>query len=140
MINEFRNDYYFLSNFYPCDFVYKGITYKNSEAAFQAQKCLNEQEKKQFSFLNPSQAKSLGRRVSLREDWEKVKDEIMFEVVLAKFSSSTYLKNKLLATKDEEIIEGNTWGDRYWGQVNGIGRNKLGKILMKVRHILSQQN
>lgn len=64
----------------------------------------------------------------------------MFEVVLAKFSSSTYLKNKLLATKDEEIIEGNTWGDRYWGQVNGIGRNKLGKILMKVRHVLSQQN
>ena len=138
MIDCFRNEYYFLSNFYPCEFVYKGIKYLNSEAAFQAQKCLSESEKKQFSTLSANQAKSLGRKVKLRKDWEEVKDDIMLDIVLTKFSTNFYLKNKLLATKNEELIEGNFWGDRYWGQVNGVGQNKLGKILMEVRRILSQ--
>lgn len=40
MIKEFRKNYFFLSNFYPCIVVYDGITYSSSEATYQAQKIL----------------------------------------------------------------------------------------------------
>ena len=60
----------------------------------------------------------------------------MKDIVLAKFTQNQFLKEKLLATGDAYLIEGNTWGDRVWGQVNGVGQNRLGKILMEVRDML----
>lgn len=133
MIGEFKGNYFFLSNFYESPVTYGGILYSNNEAAFQAQKTITKEERREFARLNPSQAKSKGRKVRLRTDWEQVKDTIMYEICLAKFSTNKDLKERLLATGDEELIEGNTWGDRYWGQVEGVGKNQLGKILMKVR-------
>ena len=67
------------------------------------------------------------------EDWEEVKDQIMYEICLAKFTQNEELKEKLLATGNEELVEGNTWHDTYWGVCNRRGKNKLGKILMRVR-------
>ena len=72
-INEFRNDNYYLSNFYECPVTYDGLTYRNNEAAFQAQKCINPKDREQFTTLNPSEAKKFGRRVVLRKDWEDIK-------------------------------------------------------------------
>lgn len=132
-INSFRNEYYFLSNFYEREVTYKGITYKNNEAAFQAQKCINEQDRVLFKDLNASEAKKLGRRISLRKDWESIKADEMYNIVLSKFEQNADLKEKLIALKDYHLEEGNTWGDRIWGTVNGQGKNLLGKILMKVR-------
>lgn len=86
--------------------------------------------------LDPSSAKRKGRHVQLRHDWEKVKFDIMYEICKAKFSQNAELKDKLLATGDEYLEEGNTWGDRIWGTVNGKGQNNLGKILMRVREEL----
>lgn len=77
--------------------------------------------------------KRLGRRVKLRPDWESIKDQVMYEVCKAKFSQNTDLRDKLVATGDAELVEGNTWGDKIWGICNGQGENRLGKILMKVR-------
>lgn len=131
MINNFRGKYFFLSNFYEADVSFGSYTFKNNEAAFQAQK--DTSSTKDFINLNPSQAKKLGRHVRLRKDWEQIKDSIMFEIVTNKFSASESLKEKLLATGTEELVEGNTWGDKYWGVCNGVGKNKLGKILMQVR-------
>lgn len=136
MIEEFQGQYRFLSNFYYCTLTYNGVTYQNSEAAFQAQKVTDENYRLKFAKLNPSEAKKLGRHVPLRSDWEEIKDNIMFEVVLAKFASNSELQEKLLETGCEELVEGNTWGDRYWGKVNGVGQNKLGQILMHVRTLL----
>lgn len=133
MINEFRGEYYFLSNFYEAPIEYKGITYTNNESAFQSIKCINEIDRKQFANLNPSQAKSLGRRVKLRTDWEQIKYSVMYGIVKAKFSQNNDLYEKLVATGEECLEEGNTWGDRFWGTVNGFGENELGKILMRVR-------
>lgn len=138
-IDSFRNEYYFLSNFYEVPVTYDGITYQNNEAAFQAQKCLKYEDKKQFSNLNPSEAKKLGRRVSLRPDWEDIKKSFMKEVVLAKFTQHGYLKEKLLNTNDIYLEEGNTWGDKIWGTVNGQGQNLLGQILMEVREELREK-
>ena len=132
-INSFRGNYYFLSNFYECSVTYNGLTYKNNEAAFQAQKCITMNERFKFIKLNASEAKKLGRRVVLRKDWEDIKIKVMTAIVKAKFEQNEDLQKKLLATEDAYLEEGNTWGDRIWGTVNGVGANNLGKILMNVR-------
>lgn len=139
IINRFEQKDFYLSNFYPIKVEYNGIIYLNSEAAFQAQKTINQRERRDFSILDPTRAKNLGRKINLREDWEEVKDQIMYEIVKEKFLQNVYIKKKLLGTGDAILIEGNTWGDTYWGQVNGKGQNKLGKILMKIRSELKEE-
>jgi ribA/ribD-fused uncharacterized protein len=134
-IDSFRGKYYFLSNFFPAEVTYNGLTYQNNEAAFQAQKTYSKEERIEFTTLEPRDAKRRGRRVRLRKDWEQVKDRIMEEIVRAKFSQNEELKEQLLATGDAQLVEGNRWNDRYWGVDirSGVGENHLGKILMKVR-------
>lgn len=139
MIKEFRGKYFFLSNFYETPVTWEGITYQNNESAFQSAKVIDKKKRKSFSNLNPSLAKRKGRHVLLRHDWEKVKDDIMFEICLAKFVQNEDLRQKLLDTGNEYLEEGNTWGDTYWGTVNGKGKNKLGKTLMKVRECLKEE-
>ncbi len=132
-IGSFHNEYRFLSNFWDVPVTYKGLTYLNSEAAFQAQKCVDEAEKEQFTTLRTSDAKRLGRHVQLRPDWEDVKIAIMEEIVLAKFTQNEDLKQQLLATGDMVLEEGNTWHDLYWGvdAKTREGQNHLGRILMR---------
>ena len=133
MIDEFRGKYYFLSNFMCARVKYLGVEYSNNEAAFQAQKSLDDSIKLKFKDLNPNEAKSLGRRIKLRKDWESVKDEIMYQICRAKFELNPVLMKALIDTGNELLEEGNTWGDTEWGTVNGEGKNKLGKILMRIR-------
>jgi ribA/ribD-fused uncharacterized protein len=133
MIKVFDGEYAFLSNFYERKVKYDGITYGSSEAAFQAQKTLDIKERLQFASLTPMQSKRKGRKVALRPDWEEVKVLTMYEIVLAKFTQNPDLAEKLIATGDEELVEGNYWHDTFWGVCDGIGTNFLGKILMKIR-------
>ena len=135
-IDSFKGEYFFLSNFYPTKIKYNGIQYLNNEAAFQAQKCTTMEDRIKFSYLNPSDAKKLGRRIILRNDWESVKISIMREIVFEKFKQNPHLTEKLLDTGDVYLEEGNNWGDRIWGTVNGVGKNELGKIIMEVREEL----
>lgn len=137
MINEFRGKYYFLSNFYESPVTWNGLTYLNNEAAFQSAKTFSDREC--FTNLDPSSAKKLGRKVQLRNDWESVKDDVMYEICKAKFSQNVELKNRLLATGNEHLEKSNTWGDKIWGTVNGIGENRLGNILMRVREELRSE-
>jgi ribA/ribD-fused uncharacterized protein len=142
MINKFDGEYAFLSNFYERDVTYNGLTYKNSEAAFHAQKTLDETERKQFTNLNPSASKKLGRKITLRSDWESVKTKIMYEICYAKFIQNSDLRAKLLATGDEYLEEGTYWHDNCWGNCycekckNIAGENRLGAILMEIREEL----
>lgn len=132
-IKEFRGKYYFLSNFYEAKVSWDGVEYLNNESAFQSAKVLDRETRLKFSNLDPSQGKRKGRNVRLRHDWEKVKFDIMYEICYAKFTQNEDLKQRLLDTKDEYLEEGNTWGDKIWGTVSGVGQNNLGKILMRVR-------
>ena len=133
MIDKFDGEYAFLSNFYECPVQYGFFTFSSSEAAFQSAKTTDETLIKKFVLLNPSAAKKLGRKMPLRKDWEQIKDTVMYQIVLNKFRQNLNLREKLLATGNEELVEGNWWNDTYWGRCNGVGKNKLGKILMEVR-------
>jgi ribA/ribD-fused uncharacterized protein len=133
-IDSFKDDdTAFLSNFWPQPFVYDGVLYPTSEHAFQAQKTLDPAQRKIVaSATSPGIAKRLGRTIALRPDWEAVKLDVMYEVLRAKFSDPDLAK-RLLATGNAELIEGNWWGDRFWGIYLGEGENHLGKILMRIR-------
>jgi len=135
-IDFFRGKYFFLSNFFEAPVEYDGLKFKNSEAAFQAQKCSSYEQRKQFQELDPSRAKRKGRNVVLRHDWDKIKIKEMLGIVRNKFQQNEDLKEKLLATGDAYLEEGNDWGDTIWGVCNGKGQNNLGKILMQVREEL----
>ena len=133
MIDKFDGEYAFLSNFYYSPFMFQGRQYPTVEHFFQAHKAKTYEDF--ISVLvepTPKGAKQVGRKIKMREDWETVKDTIMLEGLRAKFSIKG-LREKLLATGDEELIEGNYWHDTYWGVCNGVGKNKLGKMLMQVR-------
>jgi ribA/ribD-fused uncharacterized protein len=137
MIDNFEGRYAFLSNFYPSPMEIDGIIYPTNEHFFQAMKVLTPKERKVIAAAEtPGLAKRLGRQVNLRWDWESVKDEVMLIGLRYKFSDPE-LAEKLLDTGDEELIEGNWWGDTYWGVCNGVGKNKLGKLLMQVREELA---
>ncbi len=133
-ILEFRDKYAFLSNFYVASVNYAGHTFQNNEAAFQAMK--NPVAADLFTGIDAKTAKRMGRRVELRVDWETVKERIMYEICLAKFTQHSELAQKLLKTGTKYLVEGNYWGDTEWGVCNGKGKNKLGKILMRVREEL----
>lgn len=136
MIKEFRKNYFFLSNFYPCIVVYDGITYSSSEAAYQAQKTLDNTERLRISQLDPEHAKQEGRKLILRKDWDEVKLNLMYEICKIKFITNPNLTKRLLQTGNQELIEGNDWNDTFWGVCNGEGENNLGKTLMRIRREL----
>lgn len=139
-IDCFDGEFAFLSNFYDCRISFGGAEYANSEAAFQAMKCANPADRRPFQYdCPPNIAKRMGRTVNLRSDWEEIKDDVMRDVLYAKFIQHPELMTKLLATGDAELIEGNHWHDQYWGSCKCPkhkdipGQNKLGKMLMGIR-------
>lgn len=134
-IDLFRGEYEFLSNFYPTKISFDGITYYNSEAAYQAQKCLRRTDREQFARLSADESKRLGRKVEARPDWDDVKLGIMERVVREKFAQNPTLARDLLDTEERTLKEGNRWKDLYWGVdlKTGEGENRLGKILMSLR-------
>jgi ribA/ribD-fused uncharacterized protein len=126
------------SNFYERDFTIGEITYKTNEHYFQSKKFSQADFEYALQIINaqtPKQAKSLGRRnpSKLRQDWNTVRIDIMYEGLEAKFSQNDDLKQLLLSTRNKELIENNK-GDAYWGcGRNGKGMNMQGKLLMKLR-------
>lgn len=136
-IMRFEGDYRFLSNFWLSRFEYEGITWMSVETAYQAMKADDQKEWGIIKNLTASDAKRYGRKIRIRRDWEDVKIRIMTDIVFCKFSQNDYLKTMLLDTDNRLIVEGNNWGDQFWGVTpDGVGRNELGRILMYVRDIL----
>jgi hypothetical protein len=146
-ISKFSGRYRFLSNFFPApivmSFVHEGKRYRflmpTVENAFQAAKVDTHiigrvARIRAFVDLTAGEAKRAGRKVALRSDWEGIKLSIMHALLVQKFSHAD-LRARLLATGDTELIEGNTWGDTWWGVDlrTGEGENHLGKTLMRVR-------
>lgn len=135
-IDSFTGDHKFLSNFYPCKIMLDDVEYPSVEHAYQAAKTTDTDDRKPFHqhpLPTAGQSKKLGRKLKIRPDWESVKLQVMEELLIQKFADST-LKKQLQETGDAKLIEGNWWGDTFWGvdQKKG-GKNHLGKLLMKIR-------
>ena len=170
-IIKFSGEHYFLDNFYKCQVTYDGITYKSSEAAFQAQKAPAKERYKFAELDKPAEVKKLGGKhgpFAMKQNsaeliaWQKRSPEVMEEVVRAKFNQNPDLAEKLIATGDLHLVEGNNHDDNLYGiqlkrvpgtrkkllvdkdgcyilsQEENEHNNHLGKILMKVREELKQ--
>lgn len=137
-IRSFVGPYCFLSNFHRCNVKIGEFTYPSAEHAYQAQKSVNDLMHECFTRLpTAGHAKRLGNTLNLPANWHEVKVAVMRQVVLAKFEQNRPLRMLLISTGKEELIEGNTWGDVFWGVVGNQGHNHLGKILMDVRGALA---
>jgi ribA/ribD-fused uncharacterized protein len=137
IINRFSGRYHFLSNFSAAEVWYQGESYPSVEHAYQASKTEDYLERRTIqTAATPNLAKRIGRSVNLRKDFEVMKTLIMYDLVRQKFRQHPELSEKLLATGDAVLIEGNWWGDTFWGVCDGQGENHLGRILMEVREEL----
>jgi len=140
VIDRFDGEYRFLSNFYPSPIEFGDFIAPTVEHAFQACKTCDLTERKAILMADtPAKAKKLGRAATLRNDWEASKIECMEFLLDRKFGIPA-LRVKLLETGDAELIEGNWWGDTFWGVCRGKGENHLGKLLMKIRNQIMESN
>ena len=138
MIDKFSGKNRWLSNFWPAEVELDGMTYASVEHAYQAAKTLNMEDRALFQGITASVAKSLGKKLVVRDDWNEIKIAVMTDLNLQKYTKHPELAAKLIATGDELLVEGNTWGDVFWGVCKGIGDNHLGKILMEIRKNIQQ--
>lgn len=163
VIDEFRNKYQFLSNFYLVSIDTGMRIYDSVEHYYQAMKSWpgvlvkigtitkieeNTTKKTVRQWISesptPGEAKRRGRKINLRSDWEDIKIPIMKWGLQQKFTQETLAKN-LLETHNKILIEGNWWHDNFWGECkcnkckNTLGENMLGKLLMEVRNELKQE-
>ncbi len=129
-----------LSNFWTCRIVLLHNYFNSIEAAFQAAKCANPGDMKQFTSLSPSAAKQLGNKITIRANWNNMRIPVMRFLLRQKFRPGSQLANMLLATGERQLIEGNSWRDTYWGVSSGVGENNLGKLLMEIRRDLRDNN
>lgn len=138
MISSFADGYSFLSNFYPAPV----FGFPTTEHFYQAAKSHDPKHHKVvMATPYPGRAKRLGQKVKLRRDWETVKFKVMEKALREKFKDKE-LCEALLATGDQELLEGNTWHDNVWGNCwcgkcrEIPGQNRLGKMLMMIREEL----
>ena len=141
-IRQFKGRYRFLSNFYPTKITIDGKEYPSTEHYYQAMKFTDpELREKIQTASSPGKAKKMARSNQPREDWHDISLEVMKRALRVKFNNPK-LRQKLLATGDSILQEGNTWGDEFWG-VNlntGEGKNHLGKLLMRLRQEFREED
>ena len=140
IIDSFRGDYAFLSNYHPCEINFGGIIYPSIENAFQSAKAVDPSLLKLFAQDTPGKAKIRGNEIICRKDWNEIKVQLMKDLLGLKFKDGV-LKAKLLSTGTVELKEGNRWHDNFWGEctcekcqvLHDEDSNTLGKLLMELR-------
>ena len=136
-IASFTGKFRFLSNFFRYSVTICGILYPTVEHAYQAAKTCDMNQRRRIAALpSPGEAKREGRKLDIRKDWDDVKLDIMENCLRAKFAPGRQITDLLISTGDARLVEGNHWGDRYWGVCNGTGQNHLGRLLMRIRQEL----
>jgi len=144
-IHGFFEQYRCFSNFHPCPVEIDGLTYPSSEHAYMAMKTTDAFQRKKLAFeiVKPGDAKKFGGPgggITLREGWDAgLRDTEMDRVVYAKFSQNKAEQSILLSTLGKSLHETNWWKDTYWGVCEGIGQDKLGKTLERVRDRIARE-
>lgn len=132
-IRSFSGKWEALSNFYQSPIIWRGHVWDTAEHAYQTAKTddLVWQRKIRLA-RTPGVAKRLGRLCPMRETWDAEKLSVMEQILRQKFKN-VVPAGVLGSTGNAILIEGNTWGDTYWGVCGGVGENHLGRLLMKIR-------
>lgn len=135
----FYGEYRFLSNFWYSNQTIAGITFPTNEHWFVWNKTLDASERAEVLIQpSPGDVKRFGRTITLRDDWDDIKDDVMLRGLRAKFLNIE-LRDKLRGTEYRYLEETNTWNDTYWGVCRGRGCNMLGLTLMRVRAEISME-
>lgn len=135
-IKEFQGEYRWLSNFWPAKVVLDGVIYPSVENAYQAAKT-HPWRRAPYRECSAAQAKKLSHEIEVRSGWDAdEKVAVMRALIEQKFAPDSALAKKLVATGARRLVEGNTWGDRFWGVCRGTGQNMLGKLIMERRTAL----
>lgn len=138
VIDCFDDEYRFLSNFWGSHIVYNDVSYPTVEHAYQAAKAANPIDALSILHMRtPGAAKRMGRHITMKDDWEQIKLQVMLDCLRLKFQEP-YIRYQLIQTGDAILIEGNNWHDTFWGQCGGVGKNWLGRLLMMVRSEVQQ--
>lgn len=136
-IDRFTGPHAFLSNFTPARVEFEGKTWSSVEHAYQAAKSDDPVYRSAVAAcFTAKKAKRLGKIAKLRADWNETKIPIMRTLLEQKFAPGTENARLLLGTNDAELVEGNWWGDTFWGECGGVGENHLGQLLMEIREKL----
>jgi len=136
VIDHFRGKHAALSNFSPAWVWLEGRRYPSVEHAYQAAKTLDLYERARIrAARSPGEAKRLGRSVALRPGWDTARLGVMRRLLVQKFDQAKFAE-VLLSTGDAQLVEGNDWGDVFWGVCRGEGKNYRGLMLMDIRHEL----
>lgn len=140
VIDSFRGDFAFLSNFHPSIIYVDGKKYNTVEHAYQAAKAVDlEQHELIRCARTPGEAKKMGKIVPCRSDWEDVKIDVMRSLIRKKFENP-FLRPLLLATEGSQLIHKNYWHDIEFGVFVGEGKNLLGKLLMEERERIKKEH
>lgn len=143
MIHFFRGEYAWLSNYADCKITIKGIEYQSVENAYMACKNSSPEWKEFCRTKSAAEAKRESKKILLRDNWDEVKLDVMLYCLRQKFAQEPY-RTKLIETGQQNIIEGNYWNDTYWGvdlkQDPNWGENHLGRIIMKIRQEIIDEN
>jgi ribA/ribD-fused uncharacterized protein len=132
-ISSFKGEYRWLSNFHMVEVDWQGHTYRSTEHAYQAAKTDSLLEREEVRGATTcGKAKRLGQEVTMRKFWDDERVSVMRELTRRKFQDPG-LREKLILTAKQHLVEGNLWGDVFWGVCEGEGENHLGRILMDVR-------
>ena len=141
-ISSFSGKFGFLSNFYRFPFTYDGLLWPTAEHAYQAAKFRPGAWTKLIREADsPARAKRMGKMYPIHTpDWANARIEVMRKILWAKFSHPD-MSWRLLETEGILLVEGNSWGDRYWGMSGDPlqGENHLGKLLMETRNRLWEE-
>lgn len=132
LIDRFTGPWEFLSNYYPAAVCLDGAWYPAVENAYQAAKTRDPEVRERIAAADPDEAKRLGRLSLDQPGWEEMKVAVMRGLVGQKFRDER-MRRLLLSTGTAELVEGNDWGDDFWGMCGGRGQNFMGLILMAVR-------
>ena len=146
-IESFTGENRFLSNFWPAQVKFDGEMYPSTEQAYKAAKTLNKEARDKIRGFIPNkreleeQIREVLDDAIIRPDWtDDMRLQVMESLLNQKFDGrDSDIQKKLLDTGDIELMEGNTWGDTFFGVCNGVGENHLGRILMRVRDSLRKK-
>jgi len=107
---------------------YQAAKAKHSDDAARIRAAASAGEAKRLG----SELRTMGR---VRPDWHDIKLEVMSDLLWQKFVLNHELRDRLLATGDRQLIEGNSHRDTFWGVYRGTGTNHLGNLLMRLRAV-----